>query len=293
VVPQHTKLDNDIGYKMSHRRRKVAAAVTLLMITIALFGNSKLYYYSTHRNLTDRPVMNTFFNVTSELELEEAHVLGIWSEEWTNVGFDTKLLTLEDAKRHPEFDEMEKIIEAHVAGDYAHSLYRWLAIKASGGGWISTYDTLPTSFSLSDGVVLPNDGTLPSFQAYGPTLVSGTVEEYEIVIKLMLDVILKDPGEAKPDEYALKIMQQEGDHNIHFNTTQNYVQQGFAYDSPRQVNCDIMSKVRAFHIPPTLVKDAMVNGLYPVELSEPIDSAHRAKAYRMFLEDWRSQCEDP
>ena len=46
------------------------------------------------------------------------------------------------------------------------------------------------------------------------------------------------------------------------------MQRGFAYDSPRHVKCDVMSKVRAVHISTDIARDAVFNGLYPIELPE-------------------------
>jgi len=276
--------------RMRYRGRKIIALIVLFTVTTSLYGKSKLYYNAIHRNLAERPIMNTFFSTSTEAATE---VLGVWNEEWTNAGFDTRILTLEDAKRHSKFEEVKRIVEADDAIGYdASSFYRWLAMSASGGGWMSSYDTFPTNFPLSDGTDLPNDGTLTSFQAHIPSLVSGTKEEWDRVIELLLDAIQRIPGDTKSDSYALEVLRHEDTHGIHFYFPPSYVQRGFAYDSPRKVNCEIMSKVRAVHISPELVHSAVINGFYPVDISEddPSGFSHRADAFKIFLQDWKSQC---
>jgi len=240
--------------------------------------------------------MKTFYDTRDQ---DDAYVLKLWREEWTNAGFDTRVMTIDDARQHPRFGEAaEKLVEAYATGsNEASSFYRWLAMAASGGGWMSTYDTFPTKFhpNTADATnLLPNDGILTSFQGHVPSLVSGTAEEYDRVIERLLDTILKIPAdEMKTDENALKILRLDDAFPLHFQFPPDHVHRGFAYDSPRNVNCGIMSKVKAVHISPLLVRNAINNGLYPVELSsEPIDSTHRAKAYKVFLDDWKRQCRE-
>jgi len=267
---------------------KVLASIALLTIMVALHDKSNLY--DAHRMLNERPVMNTYFSSGEEANI---NILSLWNEEWTNAGFTTKILTLEDSKRHPKFEEMANIIEANAIGNAdASSYYRWLAVSVTGGGWMSTYDTFPTEFPLTIGEDLPNDGTLTSFQAHIPSLVSGTVDEWDRVIGLFLDVIPRISVADKSATSALEILRHEDTHGIHYYFPPDYVQRGFAYDSPRHVNCDTMSRVRAVHISTDYARDAVMNGLYPVELSDddPTGFTYRAKAYKTFLQDWSSQC---
>ena len=60
------------------------------------------------------------------------------------------MLTLDDAMRQPDFDEVEKKMEAiHGKLKYdALCFYRWLAMAVSGGGWMSDHDTFPVVFPV-------------------------------------------------------------------------------------------------------------------------------------------------
>jgi len=271
---------------MRHWSRKLISAA-LLLITIGLFGNSNLFNYPVTRKLSESPTIHTFIDPN---KLADVHVLELWDEEWKGAGFNTQLLTLEDAKNHPKYDEMKKLIDEHAfENDDATSFYRWMAMSASGGGWISTHYTFPTNFPVDNAQYLPNEGALTSFQAHIPTLVSGNAEEYDRVMGLMLDAILDIPG-SKSDEVALHALREEGNHNIHFYYPPDYVQRGFAYDAPGTVDCDAMSKVRAVNIAPEHLVDAKMNGLYPLEESNEVSPILDGKAHQIFLQQWRSQC---
>jgi len=68
--------------------------------------------------------MHTFYEKT---EVGQDDVLKLWKEEWSRAGFDTSVLTLDDAKNHPYFEEMEERVERMFdSSDYqGFSFYRW------------------------------------------------------------------------------------------------------------------------------------------------------------------------
>lgn len=232
--------------------------------------------------------MHTFFH---SLELAEDEVLKLWAEEWTNAGFVAKVLTIEDAKRHPDFAMVEKIMEPiHGKLGYdALCFYRWLAMASSGGGWMSDHDTFPTNFPLSEGINLPNGGKFTAFQGHIPSLMSGSAEEWDKVIKLLIGV-----KETRSDMFAFQILLFK-DRNSVIMDMNGSVQHGFAYDSPHKVNCKSMSRGRAIHMSHSSTKQAVKDGLYPLEeqINErnPYGFHSRAQACRTFLGEWRDQCD--
>ena len=123
---------------------------------------------------------------------------------------------------------------------------------------------------------------------------SGTEKEWERVIDLMLDVVVRNPEEIKSDTSALLVLRNEDSHGIRFYFPLFNVHRGFAYDSPRKLNCDSMSKVRAVDIAPELVKYAVRKDMYPIEVYEndPYGFSRRAEAFGIFLMDWKRQCEE-
>jgi hypothetical protein len=48
------------------------------------------------------------------------------------------ILTMEDAKQHPEFDQFQATIQNFTMTEYdMMCYYRWVAMAAVGGGWMS------------------------------------------------------------------------------------------------------------------------------------------------------------
>jgi len=56
----------------------------------------------------------------------EVEVLALWKREWTNAGFDAKVLTMEDAKRHLDFEMVKNIMEPiHGENRYDALCFYW------------------------------------------------------------------------------------------------------------------------------------------------------------------------
>jgi len=250
-------------------------------------------FYSTTTPLVNRrPIMHTFYHLKSP---EEDQVVELWRKEWTNAGFRTRVLTLEDAVKPPAFKEVERIMEP-LHGSRSHEamcFYRWFAMAALGGGWLSESDTFPTNFPLDEGTNLPNGGIFTSFQAHIPALMSGTGVEWNRVANLLIDVIQKVPGDVKTDEFAFQVLRDERIGDINFNFPPLNVQRGFAYDDSRKVNCEIMAKVRAIHFSHSRTHNTIGEGLHPIVSAEVTGMKYyRADAYNIFLNDWRMQCNE-
>jgi len=231
--------------------------------------------------------MNTFYEKT---EVGQDDVLKVWKEEWSRAGFDTNILTLDDAKNHPYFEEMEEIVQRMFdSSDYqAFCFYRWLAMATVGGGWMSDYDIFPTNFPLKQGFDLPNGGNFTSFEVHVPSLMSGRAEEWTRVSKLLIDAVSRT-AEAPTDIQAFKTIRDEENYSIQFLSKYN-VQLGLVYTAWREVDCESMRRGRAVHMSHTYIKRAYDKRLFPIkELIGPA-STNRAKAIQIFMDDWRKQC---
>ena len=53
----------------------------------------------------DQPVVHTIFRSTSPIE---DTVIQVWKDEWIRAGFDPLVLSLDDAKKHYDFDDEDK-----------------------------------------------------------------------------------------------------------------------------------------------------------------------------------------
>ncbi len=70
----------------------------------------------------------------------DAHtdMIRAWKESWQQAGWDTRVLTIEDAKQHPDYNYWDPTIQSFKMSQYdKYCFYRWIAMAAVGGGWMS------------------------------------------------------------------------------------------------------------------------------------------------------------
>lgn len=246
-----------------------------------------------------RPVMHTFFTPIWPNANAQDPMLDEWKEQWSKAGFSTKVLTLKDAAKHPYYHQMSREVEKVFPTDIYNQFcfYRYLAMAAAGGGWMSDYDTFPTNFPLKEGKDLPNGGRFTSYQAHVPSLIAASAEEWERVGKLLVEAIPRIENDVKSDMYALLTLREEQldekeDYNIEFLMPSWNVKMWFMYIEPEKVDCRDMGIGRAIHFSHSAMARAYKKtpSEFPVEAPWPLHSEHRAAAARAFMEQWREQC---
>ena len=145
------KYQYGIAKRAGISRRKYYDSVHSSLSSITSKCNNKIMSPSTNKEPAQvantiqlskkvkRPIMHTFFEPAygkDNLVVE----LNDWDKAWTDAGWKTSVLTLTDAQRHPYFKRFKRAFDnAKYKVDDCHRMhfYRWLAMAASGGGWIS------------------------------------------------------------------------------------------------------------------------------------------------------------
>lgn len=161
----------------------LAAASTRTSVVHAA-GNSYLRKSNDDTKI-QRPVMHTFFTSLETMtagmtDSGHALLLDEWKHAWHAAGWDTSILNLDDAKRHPDFEKYNEIITQLSPNEYDKLCFlRWFAMAAAGGGWMSDYDSFPLEISAKDGMELPNDGIFTGHNSFIPSLVSGSAREWD------------------------------------------------------------------------------------------------------------------
>ena len=246
--------------------------------------------------LVRRPIMHTFYE---ESDAGEKDLLELWKQAWDEAGWDTVVLDLEDAQKHPYYGEMFSVIDPLWGMTYnGLCYYRWLAMAASGGGWMSDYDLFPTNFPKEEGFMenLPNGGNFSSFEAHVPSLMSGSDDEWLRVTKLLIDALKEDRVESpfKSDMLTFKQLKVEGIHDVQFDVPEYNLMKGYMYKKRGEVDCKNVDASHAIHFSHYQTLLAYETSTLPYNLREGENLfSNREPAIKRFLEDWGEQCIGP
>jgi len=247
-----------------------------------------------------RPIMHTFYEkIELVLGNGQDDLLEVWKDEWEKAGFEPKVLKLEDAKRHPYYEQMEMVVSSIFNEKYNQMCYyRWLAMAVVGGGWMCDIDTLPLRFPIDEGNHLSNEGNFTSFEDHVPSLMSGTAREWTRVAELLVTAIPRIPDEMKSDMHAFQLLKSEGNHNIDFRDAKVTMRQGFpylsalSYTTARKVDCEAIAGGRALHTSHRYSRESYEQGMFPLYHVDSVEEAfiRRGDAVKIFMNDWREQC---
>lgn len=177
---------NDLSSKHQQRRLTQLDPKTVVQ-------KNNYPYYSLSANIPIyRPTIHTFWAPVKTLsngdkgtgmtDDADNQMFELWRLSWEAIGWQVRVLTLDDARKHPRYNEFySKLQDVPLWGnrrkgvnrEYNQWCYiRWLAMVVVGGGWMSDYDILPVRR-------IPHYiGKFTAHQGGVPSLVSGTEEEW-------------------------------------------------------------------------------------------------------------------
>lgn len=127
-----------------------------------------------------KPVVHTYFAPSSDeaTRKEQEAVLDLWKKNWTDHGWDSRVLTEEVARRHLQFKPYQEAIELLPIKnpmEYEKACFnRWLAMAVNGGGMMVDMDTLTNGFESQ-----PEGEKITILCGHVPCAVIGTKEQYE------------------------------------------------------------------------------------------------------------------
>lgn len=245
------------------------------------------------------PVIKTFFqplHTDGDFDMKQNEMLTLWAEEWNMAGFQTQILTLENARIHPYFEEMKKVVEEKLPGDpYNHyCFYRYLAMATSGGGWHVDYDTMPSNFPLELAQILPYHGAFVSYHWPVPALISASEEEWTRIGQLITEQTHKTSNPHPSDMNMIKdlLQENEGIHDIIFKpASANYVTKPpFILNSKEEVNCDLMQFALVTHFSHYGMDLLFKENKFPIAVETPNEHGSRERGIKKIQDMFREQC---
>lgn len=143
-------------------------------------------------------VIYTFYSRierTSKAEGNHEAILENWKNSWRDMGWEPRLLTMKDAKKHPNYKNFKNVLDrlpldgkSGAVGEYNKMCYyRWLAMS-NVGGWFADFDTVPLRRPTKQDY---EDSIQGKFNVYHrfhvPALVSGSKEEWNRMTSLLIE----------------------------------------------------------------------------------------------------------
>lgn len=255
------------------------------------------------------PTMHTFFEPVPGGccgMSEEGHqrLIQAWESSWRASGWETQILTMDDAKKHKDFDKLSEILERFNVDEYnKRCFYRWLAM-AEIGGWMSDYDTFPLNFSAEVGAKLAQYGEFTSLEGPVPSLIQANKQEWERIIQTMMELLELRKDDDKgiiSDMYMLeKIKTSLGTKAGRFARPKTLVVPGLPYvydkiedENDRKLYCNALKNKLAIHFSHKSTNEAFSKGRFPIKsgISDVRDAMERrSSAALVMLEDKKKQC---
>ncbi|KAL3777414.1 hypothetical protein ACHAWO_004769 [Cyclotella atomus] len=265
---------------------------------------------STRRLQTpSKPIMSTFFEPVAGGccgMTEEGHqnLVTAWRRAWELYGWDTRILTENDAKKHPRFEELsQKLVESDVNGYNQRCFWRWLAMSLDNnpnGGWMSDYDFFPLRLTSAIGKELGAAKGFKSWSVHVPTLIHADQASWNKITNMMVDTIDKDLDvDYMSDMYMLEYLyNHHSEEELGISTWERLIYPGFTYvkdGTNVKMDCaGAMSRLGA-HLSHMDTHKAVDNGLFPkvpgcVEGDLHSCMNRRSDAANVMLKQFREVC---
>jgi len=263
---------------------------------------------STSSSERKRPVIYTFFELKElpngqkhEMDVHEK-MLAVWTALWYEAGWDPKILTLDDARKHPDFEKYRDGITVNETAvrtpytvfenSYDYMCFmRWLAMASHGeGGWMSDYDTFPMGISYLDGFSMPNGGVFTGYERHVPSLLSGSAHEWDRMSRMVLDMAVQKVRDEKrelySDMYALYDIIQNNEHEF---IRDMKVYMGYPYKEKHIVDCNALKNVMVVHLSHMRTHMAVDKGIVESPIGE-YDESIRPYLATSLNKEWKEQC---
>lgn len=249
------------------------------------------------------PLMHTFWEPVpggccGADEKGHEQLLQSWRDAWHDNGWHTNLINENDAKKHPDFDKLENLMNQYhpeISEYDKRCFYRWLAMATlPHGGWMSDYDLLPLNFSGEESykyVEKNGNGRFTSYANIAPALVYGSKDEWQRLVDMFIEHIPHFKFKHFSDMYVFKELVEAGKHKVGivYDTDTFVSREGLgSYKEDRVVDCDLLKGEKAIHFSHFSTYQARDRGVFPIKEGEAVQN--RGLATAIFMKDYKEQC---
>lgn len=234
------------------------------------------------------------------------NLVAAWEKSWRDRGWNTRILSADDAMKHPDFKTMDEKLDFLKIDPYNKACYyRWMAMAMErNGGWMSDYDTFPFGITTQEGL---DTAKIPGFKSYSgvvPNIIHATADSWEKVLQLLFEVMPEEEGPHKEisDMYMLRKVKKTIDDETSTITVWINESGGFMYKPPKDateplvVDCELAAKTKVAHLSHgecnrSLRKTFTYPRIKDVTLDDYLE--RRSEAATVFMNDFRQQCLEP
>jgi hypothetical protein len=170
----------------------LAVVVFALGLAAGSFGGARMREQLEQAH--GRCVVYTYFE---DQGMGDGPAVDVWREVWSKAGWDPKVLTQNDAAKHPRYNEMVDRFMTYPTSNpagYELACYlRYLAMAEAGGGFMTDYDVVNVNVPPPPQCDwLPNDGAFTTHENFVPSLATGSAAEFERVAGEFYDADVQD-----------------------------------------------------------------------------------------------------
>jgi hypothetical protein len=252
------------------------------------------------REIGPKPIMHTFWQSVpggccGADENGHQQLIDAWENAWHDNGWETAILTMDDAKKHPYFETLTRLFVGTNISEYDKRCFeRWLAMAMlPTGGWMSDYDVFPLDFSAEESYALVEKngkGRFTSYAHVAPALNYASHDEWERLVELMMNEIHLFEGDFLSDMYVFRELVKKDLNKVGlvYGPDIFVSRKGFENYNNGILDCDSLKNQKAIHFSHHSTQVSFDEGDFPITDGSPIQN--RGLAAALFMHDYKKQC---
>jgi len=213
-------LCNDGSFKTGGVREAVNEfSIEMATVVSVTYGNDTPTWYIQKRRIYSNNVLhnNLYNEVPTIYTYDDGSVaeelLNIWYTMWKDSGWNARILTVETAKEHPDFEEWNTILDdANICCGSRESYIRFLSMSTvKNGGFYADPFVFPLQKKMNNFKKFKGSGAFTSYDGIFLSLLSGSYDEWNRITKQLMV-----GGIDKNAIYDLRLKRESDPSSLHY-----------------------------------------------------------------------------